>query len=174
MRSIEKATTSARLDLKMKGSVVQIDDGALEAIFNTRDPKLAEASLYQAWNALPTSERSDDAPSNDQRYFIAATVAEIAPRDAVERMLAVQMATTHVAFVRASRHLGAAETIPQVQAHYTGVNKLARTFAAQVEALRKYRNGGSQTVRVEHVTVEAGGQAIVGNVQHGGRGQDEK
>jgi len=31
-------------------------------------------------------------------------------------------------------------------------NKLARTFAAQVEALKRYRTGGEQTVRVEHVT----------------------
>jgi hypothetical protein len=47
--------------------------------------------------------------------------------------------------------------------------KLARTFAAQVEALKRYRSRGDQTVRVEHVTVNEGGQAIVGNVNHGGR-----
>ena len=49
-------------------------------------------------------------------------------------------------------------------------NKLARTFAAQVEALRRHRTGGEQKVTVEHVTVNEGGQAIVGNVSHGGRG----
>jgi len=48
-------------------------------------------------------------------------------------------------------------------------NKLARTFAAQVEALKRYRTGGEQKVTVEHVTVNEGGQAIVGNVRHGGR-----
>ena len=37
-------------------------------------------------------------------------------------------------------------------------NKLARTFATQVEALKRYRTGGEQTVRVEHVTVNEGGQ----------------
>ncbi len=36
--------------------------------------------------------------------------------------------------------------------------------AAQVEALRRLRNGGSQTVRVEHVHVNEGGQALIGNV----------
>jgi len=39
-----------------------------------------------------------------------------------------------------------------------------------VEALKRYRSRGDQTVRVEHVTVNEGGQAIVGNVRHGGRG----
>lgn len=174
MGSVAKADRPIHFELKTKGDVVEVAAGALEAAFNTHDPKLAQASLLQSLGVLPASERSDDAPSNDHRYFMVATIAEIAPRDAVERMLAMQMAATHVAFIRASRYLGAAETIPQVQAHYTGVNKLARTFVAQVEALRKYRNGGSQTVRVEHVTVEAGAQAIVGNVKHGGRGQDEK
>src|SRR5437016_1013262 len=40
----------------------------------------------------------------------------------------------------------------------------------QVEALKRYRSRGEQTVRVEHVTVNKGGQAIVGNVTHGGEG----
>jgi hypothetical protein len=45
----------------------------------------------------------------------------------------------------------------------------------RLEALRKHRNGGvKQTVTVQHVNVEDGGQAIVSNVQAGGRGWDEK
>jgi hypothetical protein len=46
----------------------------------------------------------------------------------------------------------------------TGRNKLARTFAAQVEALKRYRSGGEQKMTVQHVHVADGGQAIVGNV----------
>ena len=53
-------------------------------------------------------------------------------------------------------------------------NKLMRTFTAQMEALRKHRHGGKQTVTVQHVNVEDGGQAIVGTVEAGGRGADEK
>ena len=54
-------------------------------------------------------------------------------------------------------------------------NKLARTFAAQMEALRKYRTGGEQNVTVKHVTVNEGGQAIVGNVEHSpGGGRSKK
>ena len=43
-------------------------------------------------------------------------------------------------------------------------NKLARTFAAQVEALKRYRSGGEQKMTVQHVHVAEGGRAIVGNV----------
>jgi hypothetical protein len=54
----------------------------------------------------------------------------------------------------------------------TSVNKLARTFAAQVEALKRHRSAGEQTIKVEHVTVNEGGQAVVGIVhpQGGERG----
>ena len=45
---------------------------------------------------------------------------------------------------------------------------------AQLEALKRYRIAGEQTVRVEHVTVNDGGQAIVSNVATGGRGSSEK
>jgi hypothetical protein len=38
------------------------------------------------------------------------------------------------------------------------LNKLARTFAVQVEALKKYRSTGEQSIRVQHVTVNDGGQ----------------
>jgi hypothetical protein len=48
--------------------------------------------------------------------------------------------------------------------------KLLRTFAAQTEALQRYRGKGQQKVTVEHVHVHTGGQAIVGSVSQSGRG----
>ena len=35
----------------------------------------------------------------------------------------------------------------------------------QVEVLRRLRNGGQQFVHVEHVHVNDGGQAVIGNVK---------
>jgi hypothetical protein len=43
-----------------------------------------------------------------------------------------------------------------------------------MEALKRYRSNGEQKVTVEHVTVNEGGKAIVGNVMHGGPGVSEK
>src|SRR3984957_10257646 len=53
-------------------------------------------------------------------------------------------------------------------------NKLARTFAMQLEALKRYRTGGEQKVTVQHVTVGEGGQAIVGNVNQAARAVPQK
>ena len=99
-----------------------------------------------------------------------AVVAGINPRDETEALLAAQMAAIHNATMVAARRLNHIETIPQQDSASTMLNKLARTFASQVEALKKYRSAGEQTIKVQHVTVNDGGQAIVGNVNQGGGG----
>ena len=40
-----------------------------------------------------------------------------------------------------------------------------KAYAMQMQVLRRMRTGGQQVVRVEHVHVNDGGQAIVGNVR---------
>jgi hypothetical protein len=69
------------------------------------------------------------------------------------------------------------EIILQQDSAERAFNKLARTFAAQVEALKRYRSGGEQKMTVQHVHVAEGGQAIVGNVNApegvGGRKKSE-
>ena len=56
---------------------------------------------------------------------------------------------------------------PESEWPQPALNKLAHTCAAQVEALIRYRSIGQQKVVVEHVTVNADGQAIVGHVARG-------
>jgi hypothetical protein len=51
--------------------------------------------------------------------------------------------------------------------------KLLRLHNETLDVLNKHRRKGQQTVTVQHVNVEAGGQAIVGNVSNG-RGSNEK
>jgi hypothetical protein len=70
-----------------------------------------------------------------------------------------------------ARRLAHVENLPQQDSAEKAFNKLARTFTTQMEALKRYRTGGQQKVTVEHVTVQAGGQAIVGNVSHPGGGR---
>jgi len=102
--------------------------------------------------------------------FLLSLVKSIEPKDQVEAMLAAQMAVIHNEFMTCARRLARAETIEEYNLYERSFNKLARTFATQLEALKRYRTGGQQKVTVEHVHVHQGGQAIVGNVSHGGRG----
>jgi hypothetical protein len=49
-------------------------------------------------------------------------------------------------------------------ANTSAFNKLTRTFAMQMGALKRYRSGAEQKVTLQYVSVAEGGQAIVGNV----------
>jgi hypothetical protein len=42
--------------------------------------------------------------------------------------------------------------------------RLLKAFAAQVETMRRLRNGGTQVIRVERIEVSEPAQAIIGNV----------
>jgi hypothetical protein len=95
-----------------------------------------------------------------------AQIRTVQPRDELEAMLAVQMGAIHQATMMMARRLNHVKTIPQQDAAERSLNKLARTYTTQMEALKRYRTGGQQRVTVEHVTVNAGGQAIVGAVAH--------
>ena len=105
--------------------------------------------------------------------FMFSLVKGVQPRDQIEAMLAAQMAAVHDTTMTFAQRLAHADTIQQRDSAERALNKLARTFAAQLEALKRYRTGGEQRVTVEHVTVNDGGQAIVGNIAHRGGGTSE-
>jgi hypothetical protein len=96
--------------------------------------------------------------------FLLSVVKDVEPQDSIEAMLALQMGAVHNAMMTFARRLANVETIQQQDSAQNAFNKLARTFAAQVEALKRYRSGGEQKMTVQHVHVAEGGQAIVGNV----------
>jgi hypothetical protein len=105
----------------------------------------------------------------DERQLNAmlATVAGVRPQDEVEALLATQMAAVHAATMSFAKSLAKADNLTLRDSAERTFNKLARTFAAQMETLKRYRTGGEQKIVVKHVNVNAGGQAIVGNVSHG-------
>jgi hypothetical protein len=78
----------------------------------------------------------------------------------------IQMACTHAAAMAVLATLaGAHGFASNVAMKASAAGRLLRAYAAQVEALRRrLRNGGSQYVRVEHVHVNEGGQAVIGAV----------
>ena len=86
-------------------------------------------------------------------------------RDEIECALVIQMACTHSATMAVLSRLGGGHGGERsVAAMASAAARLLRAYATQVEALRRLRHGGSQTMRVEHVHVNEGGQALIGNV----------
>ena len=131
----------------------------LKAVGST-DRYFLEGLLQQLVSVGSPGSSPDEAGTN----FALAIVKGIEPRDQIEAMLASQMGAVHNATMTFARRLAHVETIQQQDSAQTALNKLARTFAAQVEALKRYRSSGEQKMTVQHVHVAEGGQAIVGNV----------
>jgi hypothetical protein len=134
--------------------------------------EFADGLISQLLNVGTNGQDCDGKGPN----FMLSIIRGINPQDEVESMLAAQMAAVHMATMTVARRLNHVENIPQQDSASNAFNKLARTFAVQLEALNRYRTGGEQRVTVQHVTVNEGGQAIVGAVTPaaGGAGHAEK
>lgn len=135
----------------------------LRELFGSKTPDVAMGLFTSALESM-------GADAKDQRQFITALCAEEEPRSAVEAMLLIQMGAMHVAMTKLSMRMQCVTAPEEKVALVKAVNGCARTFAEQVNTLKKYRSKASQTVRVERVTVNEGGQAIVGNVETKGEG----
>jgi hypothetical protein len=138
----------------------------------TTDSEFLASLLGQIANAASHGQKLNESNTN----FMLSVVKSIEPQDEIEAMLATQMAAVHMASMTFARRLANVENIPQQDSAERAFNKLARTFTAQVEALKRYRTGGEQKVTVQHVTVNEGGQAVVGDISRsaGGRGAKKK
>jgi hypothetical protein len=122
--------------------------------------------LSQLANAGSHGRQIDE----DALNFMLSVVTGSKPKDQLEAMLAAQMAAIHTATMTFAQRLATVETIAQQDSAERALNKLARTYAMQMEALKRYRTGGEQKVTVHHVSVNEGGQAIVGNVNQAAGG----
>ena len=83
-------------------------------------------------------------------------------------MLAAQMVATHNAAMECLRRA----MIPEQSFHGRDQNlkhaaKLLSIYTRQIDVLDKHRGKGQQKVTVEYVNIEAGAQAVVGNLEGG-------
>jgi hypothetical protein len=106
-------------------------------------------------------------PKEWEVNYLLSLVRGIEPRDHLEMILALQMAAIHNATMTFAHRLANVDNIRQQDSAERALNKLARTFTIQIESLKRYRSNGEQKVIVQHVTVNDGGQAVIGDVTRG-------
>ena len=91
--------------------------------------------------------------------------------DQMEQLLGAQMIGVHSAAMECLRRAMISEqTFESRGANLKQATKLLALYEKQLAALDKHRGKGQQKVTVEHVQVHSGGQAIVGTVEHMGKG----
>ena len=131
---------------------------------SNKDVKLYGKMVY---NQLKKSCRDYDLSKEgigDTVIKIFTELAGINPKDQIEGMLAVQMIATHHATMDCFRIVAQNGHIDIINQMSSCANKLSRTFMMQMEALNRYRGKGQQKMTVEHVHINSGGQAIIGNI----------
>ena len=149
--------------IKMRGKEMIVSREDMMRALGTDSAEFTDGVLRQLASAVSLGGGADEEAIN----FALAVIAGIEPKDELETMLAMQMAAIHLATMTFTRRLAHVETLDQQHGSERALNKLARTFAMQLEALKRYRTGGEQKVVVQHVNVNEGGQAVVGTVDRG-------
>ncbi|MBZ0129639.1 MAG: hypothetical protein K8F59_11035 [Rhodobacteraceae bacterium] len=161
----KRTPPALKLQERADGGVDAACSGDFESLVKAIGNERVAQELLKQLSALGSQgRRIDEHVSNFGLGFVDA----MQPKDAVEALLLAQMAVIHQATMMMARQLNHVDSIPQQDSAERALNKLGRTFAAQVDTLKRYRSKGQQTVRIERVTVQEGGQAVVGNVSHGG------
>ena len=132
---------AARFKVSHTGTVTKIEADhdhppsnfvLLADTLSTGNLKFANGLLNQISNVA----RSGSQLTSSDLNFMLATIHEIGPRDPTEALLAAQMSAIHNAVMVAARRLNHVENIPQQDSASNALNKLSRTFCAQMETLK--------------------------------------
>ena len=91
------------------------------------------------------------------------------PKDSIEAMMITQMIALHeMALLASERALLTEQPDEFVEQNVNRATKLCRSYASLVESFNKYRTKGQQKITVQHVNVNDGGQAVIGDINQGG------
>jgi hypothetical protein len=169
---LPRRTPPATIRIKgIQGNVVSFgspgpNDPAWREQLKTAFGTVSDAFVDMALHHLERAARMPGGGPSDMAINGAiAMIAARAPSDEIEAALALQMACTHMAAMAVMSRIGGAGGGPQRLPGLASASaKLLRAFCTQVETFRRLRGGGDQNIRVEHVHVHKGGQAIVGAV----------
>jgi hypothetical protein len=137
------------------------------ALGGTASMDFVDATLFQLQAAarLPNSGVCEIAVN-----AALAMIEDEQPKGEIQCAIVLQMACVHLATMAVLGRLGGGHGGDRhVLATATAASRLSRTFAILVETLRRQRSGGEQKIIVKHVTVNEGGQAIVGVIGEKGR-----
>ncbi|MBA3054648.1 MAG: hypothetical protein FP826_06895 [Sphingomonadales bacterium] len=140
----------------------------IEAAFGTSEVDQAKWRLRELTDIVRLPSGMSEEAQEDKIMQAVLTLADIAPGDETERMIALQMLACHEAAMECFRRaMLPGQTSVGRDSNLKHAEKLTATYARLLDTLNKHRGKGQQKVTVEHVHVAAGGQAIVGNVDAG-------
>ena len=103
--------------------------------------------------------------------IVNQVLADYEPKDSLEAKLCLQAHTLYTKGMSYLRRAEQTDLLAHSEFYMKSATKLLRLHNETIEALSKYRRGGTQNVVVQHVQVNDGGKAVVGGVFKGGGGK---
>ncbi|HEY4901520.1 MAG TPA: hypothetical protein VIH91_11960 [Terriglobales bacterium] len=165
-----KANSPVAVDRKARDQ--RLDELLLSGckVTGTRTREVANRILIQVADTL---SRPKSREAEDDLIEAVSTMAEMEPQNLTEAMLATQMiAANEAALMFLGRATNENQYPEAIDTNVLRATRLMRLFGEQLEAMQKLKGkSGRQSVRVEHVHVHDGGQAIVGTVTSSGTGR---
>jgi hypothetical protein len=156
---------------KPRQRIVQEPDGSnpkLNMLGGSRYDAFNDAMIQGIVNAQWMAGATDGRKHEVMQGALAGAIG-IRPRDEIEGMLVTQMLAAHAASLECYRRAMLPEQTTEARAmNLSHAGKLSRAYAQLVDTLNRHRGKGTQKIIVERVTVESGGQAVVGVVEGGG------
>ena len=149
-------------------AVVSAEDGG--AATGTDNPTLQQRLINQVHDTLWLPKDLGDEERMVRIQSAISMLQGIKPADEIEGMLAAQMVSTHNAALECLRRaMIPGQTFDGQDQSMKHATKLLSIYSRQIEVLDKHRGKGQQTVTVEHVNVQSGGQAMVGHIETGSK-----
>jgi len=130
--------------------------------------------VVQTFTGVVSTDGADNEAAAAAVNKAMAILNGIQPKDEIEGMLAIQMIGIHNMAMDCIGRAMRTKRVDHMNLYINGGTKLSRVFANQMEVLKKYRGKGQQKIVVEHVNVSEGGKAIVGLINPGGGGSNDK
>jgi hypothetical protein len=139
------------------------------SLFGASGREFADQAVHDLLNVALTAAPKPGTVNTSTVNAMLQAVGAVRPVDELEAMLAVQMAAFHhVTLCCLRRSQQSTATLEGRALNLSQANKCARSFTALLDTLNRHRGKcTTQRVIVENVTVEAGGQAVVGAVGGG-------
>lgn len=132
---------------------------ALNRLTGTHDQDVAQEIIDRAVSAMPLTHGKDH-----NTNVVYQSLSDYEPKDSTEARLCAQSTAL---YAQGMQYLSRAEKndmMCHAEFYMKCAIKLLRLHNETVEALARYRRKGEQKVVVQHVNVNDGGKAIVGNM----------
>lgn len=145
------------------------DPAALEKLLATFSVGDQDAAAFLNSHLAELSRGAIERGDLSEVNGALALLNELAPRDAAETMLCIQMIGAQMLSMQCLKKANLpGRSAKQQDIDLRHSERLMRIYTQQLDALNKHRGKGQQKVTVEHVTVNEGGQAVVGAISEAG------